>query len=125
MSLIYFHPYHIVDQRPWPLVSGFRAFLITSGLVIYFFNHNLEITILGIILTIFSSIQWWRDTWREATYQGHHTKVVEKGIRYGIILFIISEILFFFSFLLSIFSQKFNPLNWHRYTMTSKKYYKI
>jgi heme/copper-type cytochrome/quinol oxidase subunit 3 len=35
---------------------------------------------------------------REATFEGHHTKAVQTGIRYGMILFIVSEVMFFFAF---------------------------
>lgn len=42
--------------------------------------------------------QWWRDITREGAFQGLHTRVVILGLRWGIILFIVSEILFFVSF---------------------------
>ncbi|CAH2057165.1 unnamed protein product, partial [Thlaspi arvense] len=41
---------------------------------------------------------WWRDVLRESTLEGHHTKVVQLGPRYGSILFIVSEVMFFFAF---------------------------
>ncbi|KAL2457106.1 Cytochrome [Forsythia ovata] len=41
---------------------------------------------------------WWRDVLRESTLEGHHTKVVQLGPRYGFILFIVSEVMFFFAF---------------------------
>lgn len=43
-------------------------------------------------------IQWWRDVTREATYQGKHTRKVERGMRMGIVLFICSEVFFFLAF---------------------------
>ena len=40
---------------------------------------------------------WWRDVIREATFEGHHTTYVQKGIKLGMILFIVSEVMFFFA----------------------------
>lgn len=53
--------------------------------------------------------QWWRDVIRERTHQGFHTKKVLKGIKWGIILFIISEILFFASFFWAFFHSRLSP----------------
>ncbi|THU43492.1 hypothetical protein C4D60_Mb00t00170 [Musa balbisiana] len=41
---------------------------------------------------------WWRDVLRESTLEGHHTKAVQLGPRYGSILFIVSEVMFLFAF---------------------------
>jgi len=49
----------------------------------------------GLILL---SFQWWRDISREATLLGLHSGVVELGIRWGMVLFICSEVFFFVSF---------------------------
>nr|BAJ08236.1 cytochrome C oxidase asubunit 3 [Acanthosaura armata] len=60
-------------------------------------------------LLLLISIQWWRDIIREATLQGHHTKKVQKGLRYGMTLFITSEALFFFGFFWAFFFLSYNP----------------
>ncbi|KAJ0981687.1 hypothetical protein J5N97_009942 [Dioscorea zingiberensis] len=41
---------------------------------------------------------WWRDVLRESTLEGHHTKAVQLGPRYGSILFIVLEVMFLFPF---------------------------
>ena len=57
---------------------------------------------------LYSIIQWW-DVTREGTYQGLHTKIVTKGLRWGIILFIVSEVLFFVSFFWAFFHSRLSP----------------
>jgi len=49
-------------------------------------------------------VQWWRDVIREGLFLGCHTLRVAKGLRYGIVLFIVSEVFFFFFFFLGFFS---------------------
>lgn len=63
----------------------------------------------GLLIILVTIIQWWRDVVREATYQGHHTSQVTKGLRWGIILFITSEIIFFFAFFWAFFHSSLSP----------------
>lgn len=109
MSLIYFHPYHIVDQRPWPLTGAVGALIITSGTVKWFQRGRNILINIGLSLLIITSIQWWRDVAREATLQGHHSTEVESNIRIGIVLFIASEALFFVSFFWAFFHSRLAP----------------
>lgn len=103
------HAYHIVDPSPWPLTGAIAALLITSGLAIWFhFNSTVLITI-GLILLLLTIIQWWRDIIREGTFQGHHTPPVQKGLRYGIILFITSEVFFFLGFFWAFYHASLAP----------------
>ena len=52
---------------------------------------------------------WWRDVIREATFEGHHTSVVQTGLRYGMILFIVSEVMFFSGFFWAFFHSALAP----------------
>jgi cytochrome c oxidase subunit 3 len=52
---------------------------------------------------------WWRDVIREATFEDKHTAIVQKGLRLGMILFIISEIMFFFAFFWAFFHSSIAP----------------
>jgi len=52
---------------------------------------------------IYTMFFWWRDVIREATFFGWHTFRVQISLRYGMILFIVSEVMFFFFFILDIF----------------------
>lgn len=103
------HPYHLVDQSPWPLTGAIRALMMTSGLILWFHTGALSLLVAGFILLIATMINWWRDVIRESTFQGWHTAVVEKGLRYGMILFITSEVCFFFAFFWAFFHRSLAP----------------
>jgi len=103
------HTFHIVDQSPWPLTGALGALFLTSGLVKWFYSSELYLVLLGKIILIITCIQWWRDINRERTLQGLHTFKVAKGIRWGMILFITSEVLFFFSFFWAFFHSSLSP----------------
>nr|YP_009543766.1 cytochrome c oxidase subunit III [Glossobalanus marginatus]AXZ97166.1 cytochrome c oxidase subunit III [Glossobalanus marginatus] len=103
------HPYHIVDQSPWPLTGALGALTCTIGLVVWFhFNCQLLIEF-GLIIVLLTMYQWWRDVARESTYQGCHTVPVNIGLREGMILFITSEVLFFFAFFWAFFHSSLAP----------------
>jgi len=109
MTLNGFHSYHLVDIRPWPLTGSIRAIIITTGLVKWFHQFDISLLILGLLATVLTIIQWWRDITREGTYQGLHTAKVIIGLQWGIILFITSEVLFFFSFFWAFFHRSLSP----------------
>ena len=99
------HPFHIVDPSPWPFFGAMAAFFFTFGLVMYmhFYKNGFLLFFLGFVLLIGVMFTWWRDVIREATFEGHHNSYVRKGLKMGMILFIVSEIMFFFCFFLSFF----------------------
>jgi cytochrome c oxidase subunit 3 len=102
-------PFHLVDLRPWPLTSAFRAFTLAVGLVSWFHGYGSSCLILAGVLITLSIIQWWRDVIREATFLGQHTSYVTRGLRWGIILFILSEVCFFFAFFWAFFHRSLAP----------------
>lgn len=103
------HAYHIVNPSPWPLTGALSALLITSGLTMWFHFNSMTLLIIGLTTNILTIYQWWRDVIRESTFQGHHTPAVQKGLRYGIILFIISEVLFFTGFFWAFYHSSLAP----------------
>jgi cytochrome c oxidase subunit 3 len=105
------HPYHLVDQSPWPLFMGLSALCLTSGFVMFMhgFQSGEMVTFIGFIMVLFTMFVWWRDVVREATFEGRHTKAVQQGLRYGMILFIGSEVMFFFAFFWAFFSVSLAP----------------
>nr|YP_010155412.1 cytochrome c oxidase subunit III [Phrynocephalus maculatus]QQX44905.1 cytochrome c oxidase subunit III [Phrynocephalus maculatus] len=103
------HPFHMVTPSPWPILSAMSAFTLVSGLVTWMHSKTTTLMNLGLLTTLLTSYQWWRDIVREGTFQGHHTKIVQKGLRYGMILFILSELLFFFALFWTFFFLSFNP----------------
>nr|YP_010564480.1 cytochrome c oxidase subunit III [Pisidia serratifrons]UZA47096.1 cytochrome c oxidase subunit 3 [Pisidia serratifrons] len=111
------HTYHLVEMSPWPLTGSISAMMLTTGLVKWFHQFNMNLLLLGILATLLTMIQWWRDITRESTYQGLHTITVKNGLQWGMILFIVSEVLFFFSFFWAFFHSSLSPtmeigLNW-------------
>nr|WNH42670.1 cytochrome c oxidase subunit 3 [Neoperla aethiopica] len=103
------HPYHLVDQSPWPLTGAIGALATVSGLVKWFHHYDMSLLTLGMIITSLTMIQWWRDITREGTFQGLHTLPVTLGLRWGMILFITSEVLFFVSFFWAFFHSSLSP----------------
>lgn len=99
----------MVDPRPWPLVAAFGAFILTSGLVVWFHERSLRVFFFGIAILGFVSFCWWRDVVREGTFLGYHTLIVTNGLRCGMILFIVSEVMFFFSFFWAFFHRALAP----------------
>nr|YP_010946705.1 cytochrome c oxidase subunit III [Panesthia guizhouensis]AVN68260.1 cytochrome c oxidase subunit 3 [Panesthia sp. Salganea]WGO57436.1 cytochrome c oxidase subunit III [Panesthia guizhouensis] len=103
------HPFHLVDKSPWPLTGALGALITMTGLIKWFHLYNNQLIFIGILIMILTMIQWWRDIVREGTYQGLHTKFVTKGLRWGMILFIISEVFFFISFFWAFFHSSLSP----------------
>nr|AOY39100.1 cytochrome c oxidase subunit 3 [Trechoblemus micros] len=103
------HPYHLVDYSPWPLTGALGAMIMVSGLIKWFHQFNMNLLIIGITITLMTMIQWWRDVTREATFQGLHTYIVTMGMRWGMILFITSEVFFFVSFFWGFFHSSLSP----------------
>lgn len=94
------HSFHLVDPSPWPIFASLGFWGFTTGLVGWFHGYDYAelLATLSILSLVYVSIVWWRDVLRESVYQGHHTKNVQKGIMYGMILFIVSEIMLFVGF---------------------------
>nr|YP_010759000.1 cytochrome c oxidase subunit III [Ctenolepisma longicaudatum]WEX31825.1 cytochrome c oxidase subunit III [Ctenolepisma longicaudatum] len=103
------HPYHLVDLSPWPLTGALGALITTTGLAKWFHQFNPDLFLLGLLVLVMTMIQWWRDISREGTFQGLHTTQVTKGLRWGMILFIISEVFFFISFFWAFFHSSLAP----------------
>ena len=107
----HFHPWHLVDPSPWPYVGSVAALGLTTGGVMYYHNFigGGLIWFASFTLLLVVMIVWWRDVIREATYQGHHTIAVQRGLIIGMILFILSEVMFFISFFWGFFHSSLGP----------------
>nr|YP_010432123.1 cytochrome c oxidase subunit III [Orius strigicollis]USW04720.1 cytochrome c oxidase subunit III [Orius strigicollis] len=103
------HPFHLVDYSPWPLTGSIGAMTLTSGMIMWFHKNNMSLYILGVMIVLLTMYQWWRDITREGTFQGKHTIKVSNGLKMGMILFIVSEVLFFVSFFWSFFHSSLAP----------------
>ena len=109
MSNLIRHPYHLVDESPWPLISSLGALFITLGLVIWFHTNSMSLFCLGLTIILLTMYQWWKDVVKEGRMQGLHTNLVELGLRWGIALFIVSEVLLFVSFFWAFFHSRLAP----------------
>ncbi len=119
------HDYHLVDPSPWPFLSGLAALVWGLGMVIFFgglvsrnpaepnammefffarglytiqgrdvSNGGWIILLIGCLFAAYVMYGWWRDVARESA-AGDHTPVVDIGLRYGMIMFIMQEAMFF------------------------------
>jgi cytochrome c oxidase subunit 3 len=89
---------HLVDYSPWPLLASISLFSIVA-------NANLLLPLISLVLV---SILWFRDIIRESQ-QGHHTLTIQAGLTSGFILFLISEIMLFFSLFWTFFHSSLAP----------------
>lgn len=104
------HPFHLVNPSYWPLLGALSAFLTTLGTALYMHNYvgGGFVFLIGLFSVIFTMFVWWRDVINEAL-QGHHTKAVQTGLKYGVVLFIVSEVMFFFAFFWAFFHSSLSP----------------
>lgn len=105
------HPYHLVSPSPWPLYTSVSLFgLATSAALAmhnFFYSYYTNYTAFVLVVSVMSF--WFRDIISEATYLGDHTSAVQKGLNLGIILFIVSEALFFVAIFWAFFHSALTP----------------
>ncbi len=92
------HPYHLVDPSPWPLVGALGGGGLVFGIVHWAHGGSNIPFIIGLVAVLATMILWWRDVLGESRARGVHTPVVRLGLRYGMTLFIASEVMFFVGF---------------------------
>lgn len=114
------HDYHLVDPSPWPAVGSLAIFVMLVGAV---FTMKPDATMFGIVgsswgswgfgigflLLVYTVYAWWKDVVKEAE-TGDHTPVVGIGLRYGMILFIASEVMFFLAWFWAFFNAALYPI---------------
>ena len=115
------HDYHLVDPSPWPAVGSIAAFLVAVGAIFWMhksFAAAPVIFAVGVVGVIYTMIGWWRDVIREAEHNGYHTRVVQLSHRYGMILFIASEVMFFVAWFWAYFNTALFPADAHQIART-------
>ena len=116
------HDYHLVDPSPWPVLAATSVFAMAIGLIALMRTHIDGSGIFGItgpwlFAAGFAAValcawRWWADVIKEA-HKGDHTPVVQLHLRYGMILFIASEVMFFVAWFWSYFDSALFPAGVH------------
>ncbi|WP_310621090.1 cytochrome c oxidase subunit 3 [Flexibacterium corallicola] len=120
------HDYHIIDPSPWPFLGALGALIMAVGAIAWMrmangdtlgffpytndegqFVYRLDLTgwgifAIGLALVLYTMFGWWRETVKES-HEGHHTRVVSLHLRYGMLLFIASEVMFFVAWFWAFF----------------------
>ncbi len=96
-------PYHLVNPSPWPIAGALGGGLLLTGVVLAAHYSDYWVLTSGLALVLITMTMWWRDVLRESSTPGLHSPVVRLGLRYGMTLFILSEVMFFVGFFWAFF----------------------
>ncbi len=120
------HDYHIIDPSPWPVLGSLGALVTALGGIGYmrwlaggeFSLLGINLTtpwlfFIGLLIVLYTMFGWWSDTVKEA-HEGHHTRVVSLHLRYGMIMFIASEVMFFVAWFWAFFDASLFPNEAHQ-----------
>lgn len=106
------HDYHIVDPSPWPFVGSVSAFTLAVGAIMTMKGIPVAglklgpyLLAIGLIGVLYTMAAWWADVINEAEHRGNHTRVVQMHHRYGMIMFIASEVMFFVAWFWAFFDS--------------------
>jgi cytochrome c oxidase subunit III len=104
------HDYHILPPSAWPLIGAFAALIMAAGGIMWMHKAQFggPVFFLGLAGILFTFWSWWADVIKEAN-GGDHTPVVQLHLRYGMILFIASEVMFFVAWFWAFFSSALYP----------------
>ena len=121
------HDYHILDPSPWPFIGAIGALVMAVGGVgwmqdmkgneFHLFGVNFAtpwIFFIGVLIVLYTMFSWWSDTIKEA-HEGHHTRVVSLHLRYGMMMFIASEVMFFVAWFWAFFDASLFPAETEQY----------
>jgi cytochrome c oxidase subunit 3 len=103
------HSYHLVDPSPWPFAAGVSALAVAFGFINLMHDEGNFLFYLGTGMLLLVAAAWWRDVIREGEVEDHHTPIVQIGLRYGMALFIASEVMFFVAWFWALFDVALYP----------------
>ena len=103
------HDYHILHPSAWPLLGALAGFILLFGAVLYFHDVTPFVMIIGFLFTFYVMFGWWAEVVKES-HIGDHTPVVKIGLRYGVVLFITSEVMFFSAWFWTFFKHAMYPM---------------
>ncbi len=96
------HDFHLVSPSPWPALGAFSAFILAVGAVLWMHGSTSAYMAIGLALVLYTMFMWWRDVIKES-HAGDHTPVVGLHLRYGMLMFIASEVMFFVAWFWAFF----------------------
>lgn len=110
------HPFHLVNPSPMPILSSFSLLLMAVGAAMYMHEKpgGWMLLAAGAVCVLLCMFFWWRDVIREGMHEKAHTGAVQHGLRFGMALFICSEVMFFVAFFWAFFDASlftFAPLS--------------
>jgi cytochrome c oxidase subunit 3 len=100
------HDYHLVNPSPWPVIGAASAFVTAIGGIMLMRDVTPWVFLIGFVGVLYTMFAWWADVIHEAN-TGDHTPVVQMHHRYGMILFIASEVMFFVAWFWAYFDGFF------------------
>ena len=103
------HDYHLVEPSPWPVLGAVSAFVLALGGILYMRDYTAWVFIGGAAAVALTMFFWWRDVIVEAMRADYHTPVVQLHLRYGMLLFIASEVMFFVAWFWAYFNASIFP----------------
>ncbi len=120
------HPFHLVRPNIWPLMGSLAAGLFAITMVFYFpsYREALNVSVssgeplkaafpwgplLGLLSIMTCMFFWWKDVIYESVVEKAHTPIAEIGFRFGMALFIASEVMFFVAFFWAFFDASLFP----------------
>jgi len=109
------HDYHMVEPSPWPFVMSVAVFVLMIGAVAWMQDWTPWLFFIGLAGVLYTFYAWWADVVKEAN-GGFHTPVVQLHHRYGMILFIASEVMFFVAWFWAYFDGFFRLDDIEQYT---------
>lgn len=105
------HPYHLVDPSPWPILSSLALLMLTLGGAMFMHGRTggTILALAGLFLVLYCMYGWWKDVVKEAREDKAHSREVTFGLRVGMGLFIVSEVMFFAAFFWAFFDASTLP----------------
>ncbi len=103
------HDYHILTPSILPLQAGIGAFVMLFGAVLWMQGITPFMFFIGLAAVLYVMYAWWSECVKDA-HAGDHTPVVKIGLRYGVVMFIMSEAMFFAAWFWSFFKNAMYPM---------------
>ncbi|WP_041535123.1 cytochrome c oxidase subunit 3 [Parvularcula bermudensis] len=110
------HDFHLVEPSPWPLVGSVAAMVLMFGAIVWAYSEQQLfgfsgpwIFIIGLVGVLFTMAGWWTDVARESVRGENTAEVIRIGFRYGMVLFILSEVMFFIAWFWAFFAGALFP----------------